>query len=155
MEVGSNMEGLSILGDGVTALNEGVTAHVREALQNEINVEYVNIVGQPRVDPRVEASINMVIEETQAANAAGERVRRIEFEAQQRIEEANGLAEAIRIEAQAKAEAIEIEAQALREYGGEILQMRSIEKWDGVMPQVVAGGDGAVPFISIPRGAAR
>lgn len=147
VEVGSQMEGLSILGEGVIALNEGVTEVVRQALMGQINIEYVNMVGQPRVDERVEMSINAVIEATQRANEAEETVRQREFEAQQRVAQATGVAEALRIEAQARAEAIEIEATALRQFGSAILQMRSIEKWDGVMP-IYMGGD--MPFITVP-----
>lgn len=147
---GSQMDGLAILGAGVTALNERVTEIVRSELENEIIVDYVNLVGQPRVDERVEASINAVIEATQRANEAEEAVRQAEAEAQQRIAAANGIAESMRIEAQAKAEAIEIEAEALRRFGDQVLLMRSIEKWNGVMPQFV-GGNGAMPFIQVPR----
>jgi len=149
VEAGSQMEGLSVLGAGITTLNEEVTEIVRRELSDEITVEYVNVVGQPRVDDRVEASINAVIEATQRATEAEEAVRQSEAEAQQRIAEANGQAEALRIEAQARAEAIRIEAEALRQYGDAILQMRAIEKWDGVMPQVTGG---AMPFISVPTG---
>ena len=149
VEAGSQMGGLDILGSGVTNLNDRVTELVREALGDNVSVEYVHMVGQPRVDERVEASINAVIEATQRANEAEEAVRQSEAEAQQRVAEANGVAEALRIEAQARAEAIQIEAEALRQFGDAILQMRSIEKWNGVMPQVV-GGNGSVPFINVP-----
>lgn len=150
VEAGSQMGGLDILGAGVTNLNETVTELVRAELSDEIEVDYVHMVGQPRVDARVEASINAVIEATQRANEAEEAVRQSEAEAMQRIAEAEGTAEAMRIEALARAEAIEIEAEALRQFGDAILNMRAIEKWNGIMPQVV-GGDGAVPFINIPR----
>jgi regulator of protease activity HflC (stomatin/prohibitin superfamily) len=151
VDAASQMGGLAILGSGVTQLNDTVMRLVREELGAEITVEYVNMVGQPRVDARVEASINAVIEATQRANEAEEAVRQSQAEAQQRIAQANGVAEAMRIEAIAKAEAIRIESEALRQAGSSVLQMRAIEKWNGVMPQVV-GGDGAVPFINIPGG---
>ena len=147
VQVGSQMGGLDILGAGVTDLNEGVTRVVREALSGEVEVEYVNMVGQPRVDERVQSSINAVIEATQRANQAEEAVRQSEAEAQQRIAQANGNAESMRIEAEGKATAIQIEAEALRQHGQQIIQMRSIEKWDGVMPLVV--GEGSTPFVDL------
>ena len=147
---GSQMDGLDILGAGVTVLNERVTEIVRNELSEEVTVDYVNLVGQPRVDERVESSINAVIEATQRANEAEEAVRQAEAEAQQSIATANGTAQSMRIEAEARAEAIRIEAEALRQYGDAIILMRSIEKWDGVMPQFV-GGNGAMPFIQVPR----
>ena len=152
VEAGSQMEGLDILGAGVTDLNEAVTARVREVLGQEVIVEYVNMVGQPRVDSRVEESINAVIEATQRANEAEETVRQRQFEAQQRVEQATGTANALRIEAEGRADAIRIEAEALRQQGpgaATLVQMRSIEKWDGQMPQFVGGG--AMPFITVPQ----
>lgn len=148
VEAGSAMEGLEILGEGITILNESVTELVRTALSGEVIVEYVNIVGQPRVDDRVEASINAVIEATQRANEAEETVRQREFEAQQRVAQARGDSLSRVIEAAGRAAAIQIEADALEEYGEAIIQMRAIERWNGTMPQYVGGGQ--MPFLTIP-----
>jgi regulator of protease activity HflC (stomatin/prohibitin superfamily) len=150
VRVGSQMEGLSILGAGMTTLNTQVTELVREMMQEHVNVEYVNVVGKPRVDGRVDAAINAVIQATQQANEAQERVRMVEAEARQRVAQANGTAESMKIEAQAKADAIRIEAEALRQYGAQVIQMRAIEKWNGTMPMVT--GDGALPFVQVPVG---
>lgn len=150
VQVGSRMEGLSILGAGMTQLNTEVTDLVKKQLSTLLTVEYVNVVGKPRVDERVDAAINSVIQATQQANEAQERVRMREAEARQAIAQANGQAEAMRINAIAKAEAIRIESEALRQYGAQVLQMRAIEKWNGIMP-LVAGGN-STPFITIPTG---
>lgn len=147
----SQMEGLDILGPGITDLNAQVTASVQATLGEGVDIDYVNIIGQPRVDPRVEESINAVIEATQQANVAEETVRQRTAEAAQRVAQANGIADSMRIEAEAKADAISIEAEALRQFGAQVIQMRAIEKWDGVMPRVT--GEGAVPFINVPMGA--
>jgi len=149
VSVGSRMEGLSILGAGMTQLNADVTAVVREALKGIVQVEYVNVVGKPRVDQRVEQAINAVIQATQQANEAQERVRMREAEARQQVAQANGNAESLIINAKAKADAIRIEAEALRTYGAQVIQMRAIEKWNGTMPMVTGGG--AMPFVTIPR----
>lgn len=148
--VGSRMEGLGILGSSMPQLNEDVTALVRELLKDIAKVDYVNVVGKPRVDPRVETAINAVIQATQQANEAQERVRTSEAEARQRVAAANGNAEAMLIEARGKAQSIQIEAQALQQFGAQVIQMRAIEKWNGVMPTVT--GSGATPFISVPTG---
>lgn len=149
--VGSRMEGLGILGSSMPQLNDDVTALVREQLKGIAKVDYVNVVGKPRVDPRVEQAINAVIQATQQANEAGERVRTAEAEAKQRVAAAEGNAKATLIEAEGKAKAIQIEAQALQQYGSQVIQMRAIEKWNGVMPAVAGGG--AMPFISVPTAA--
>lgn len=148
VQAGSQMEGLSILGSGMTELNTTVTALVRKQLGDLVTVEYVNVVGKPRVDKQVEGAINAVIQATQQANEAQERVRLKEAEARQQVAQANGNAEALRINAQAKADAIRIEAEALRQFGAQVIEMRAIERWNGVMPMVT--GSGAMPFISVP-----
>lgn len=71
----------------------------------------------------------------QEALAAKNKLERVKFEAQQKIEEAKG-----------KAEAITIESQALRN-NPQVLQLRSLEKWDGKLPQFL--GSDAIPFLNI------
>lgn len=148
--VGSRMDGLGILGSDMPKLNQDVTTLVRETLKAITKVDYVNVVGKPRVDERVEQAINAVIQATQQANEAQERVRMREAEARQQVAQANGNAESLLINARAKADAIRIEAQALQQYGSSVLQMRAIEKWNGTMPMVT--GEGAMPFITVPTG---
>lgn len=148
VQAGSQMEGLSILGSGMTQLNTTVTDLVRKQLGDLVTVEYVNVVGKPRVDKQVEGAINAVIQATQQANEAQERVRLKEAEARQQVAQANGNAEALLINAKAKADAIRIEAEALRTFGAQVLEMRAIEKWNGVMPLVTGGG--SMPFLSLP-----
>ena len=77
----------------------------------------------------------------QQALAARNKLEQIKFEADQRIAEARG-----------KAEAIRVESDALRS-NPQILELRALEKWDGVLPQVTGGG--GVPFINIQRPAGR
>lgn len=149
VQAGSQMEGLSILGAGMTQLNTSVTELVRKQLGDIVTVDYVNVVGKPRVDQRVEQAINAVIQATQQANEAQEQVRTKEAEARQKIAEARGTSEALLINAQGKADAIRIEAEALRTFGTQVLQMRAIERWNGVMPLVT--GEGAMPFITVPN----
>ena len=50
-------------------------------------------------------------------------------------------------EAKAQAEAIEIKGAALRK-NPEILKLRAIERWDGVVPRVNLGGN-AIPLINL------
>jgi len=71
----------------------------------------------------------------QDALAAQNKLKQVEFEAQQDIARAKG-----------KAEAIKVEAQALKD-NPEVSTLRAIEKWDGKLPTYTAGG--AVPFINV------
>lgn len=98
-----------------------------------IIVDDVNIVNFD-----FSASFNKAIEEKvtaeQEALAAKNMLERIKFEAQQKIAEAEG-----------KAKAMEIEAKALNS-NPQILELRALEKWNGVLPQVTGG---ATPMINL------
>lgn len=79
-------------------------------------------------------SIEAKVTAEQNALTAQNKLVQVEFEAQQRVTEAKG-----------KAEAITVEAAALRD-SPDILTLRALEKWDGVLPRVTGS---AVPFINI------
>ena len=73
----------------------------------------------------------------QNALAAKNKLAQIEYEAQQRVTQAKGEAEAIRIQ-----------TNAINSQGGEnYIQMRAIDKWNGIMPLVT--GSGSMPFINL------
>jgi regulator of protease activity HflC (stomatin/prohibitin superfamily) len=71
----------------------------------------------------------------QNALAARNKLEQVKFEAQQMIEAANG-----------KAKAIQVEASAIAN-NPLVLQLRALEKWNGILPQYM--GSGSVPFIQI------
>jgi len=81
---------------------------------------------------------NKQIAEQQALKAEND-LKRIEVEAAQKVAEAKGNAEAIRIQSLA------IQSQGGKEY----VNLKAIEKWDGKLPTYV--GSGAVPFIDIKK----
>ncbi|MCC7357813.1 prohibitin family protein [Candidatus Uhrbacteria bacterium] len=70
----------------------------------------------------------------QSALAAKNKLEQIKFEAEQNIAEAKG-----------KAEALRVESEALKS-NMQIIQLRAIEKWDGVLPRVTGG---ATPLIDV------
>ena len=100
----------------------------RGILIDELNIVEFNFstVFNQAIEAKVTAE--------QQALAAKNKLEQVKFEAQQRIEEAKG-----------KAQAISIEAEALRS-NPQVLEIRAIEKWNGVLPQVTGG---AIPFINI------
>jgi regulator of protease activity HflC (stomatin/prohibitin superfamily) len=118
-------------------VREETKVALREKLEPRgIMVDEFNIV-----DFNFSSTFNSAIEAKvtaeQSALAARNKLEQIKFEADQRIAEARG-----------KAEAIRIESEALRSSPA-ILELRALEKWDGVLPQVT--GSGGVPFINIQR----
>jgi prohibitin 2 len=116
-------------------VKEDIKVLLREKLEPRgIMIDEFNIV-----DFGFSASFNSAIEAKvtaeQQALAAKNKLEQIKFEAEQRVAEAQG-----------KAEAMRVESEALRT-NPQILELRALEKWDGVLPQVT--GSGGIPFVNI------
>lgn len=103
----------------------------RGIVVDEFNI--VNFAFSSTFNSAIEAKVTA----EQSALAAKNKLEQIKFEADQRIAEARG-----------KAEAMRVESEALRS-NPQILELRTLEKWDGVLPQVT--GSGGVPFINLQR----
>lgn len=106
----------------------------RGIMVDEFNI--VNFAFSGTFNSAIEAKVTA----EQSALAARNKLEQIKFEADQRVAEARG-----------KAEAIRIESDALRS-NPQILELRALEKWDGVLPQVTGS---SVPFINLQKTAAR
>lgn len=81
-----------------------------------------------------EEAIETKVTAEQTALAEKNNLATVTYKAQQAVEEAKG-----------KAEALKIESAAINS-NPQILQLRAIEKWNGVMPQVTGG---STPFVNI------
>lgn len=103
-----------------------------------LNIEKLFYAGTVRMPQQVRDQINQRIANEQAALAAQANVATATANAQAKIEAAKG-----------DAEANLLIAQSIRA-NPEIVQLRAIEKWNGVLPVYTAGG-GAVPFISLGK----
>lgn len=99
-----------------------------------IIVEEVSIVNFD-FSPEFNKAIEMKVTAEQNALAAKNKLAQVEYEAQQRVTQAKGEADAIAIQAQA------INSQGGRDY----VQLQAIGKWDGKLPTFVAGSN--MPFI--------
>jgi regulator of protease activity HflC (stomatin/prohibitin superfamily) len=99
-----------------------------------LHVEQLYWASNIRVPEQVLNQINTKIANEQAALAAQANVATVHANAEARIADAEG-----------KAKASTIEGDALRA-NPEILRQRAIEKWDGKLPDYLAGG-GQLPFI--------
>ncbi|HZZ86705.1 MAG TPA: SPFH domain-containing protein, partial [Caulobacteraceae bacterium] len=101
-------------------------------------IEKLFYAGTIRMPEQVRAQINQRIANEQAALAAQANVATATANAQAKIEAAKGDSEANRLIAES------IHANP------EIVQLRAIEKWNGVLP-VYTGGAGAMPFIGVNK----
>jgi regulator of protease activity HflC (stomatin/prohibitin superfamily) len=122
-------------------VKEKIDTALRERLrQFGITVQAVSITNFD-FSPSFNAAIEAKVTAEQNALAAKNKLEQVKYEAQQRIEQSQG-----------EAKAIEIQASAIKSQGGsEYVQLQAINRWNGMMPQVVTSG-GALPFINIPIG---
>lgn len=117
---------------------EEVRAGISKLIAEKLNpvgikTEALNIVDldfSPAFNQAIEAKVTA----EQNALAAKNLLAQKEYEAQQAVATAKG-----------KAEAMQIESAALAK-NPQVLQLRALEKWDGVLPRVSGG---AVPFIDV------
>jgi regulator of protease activity HflC (stomatin/prohibitin superfamily) len=105
------------------------------------DIYFANIRFSPEYEKAVEAK--------QVAQQQVETQRQVlaqrEIEAQQKVATAKGEAEAILVVAQGQAKANEALSRSIN---SSLVQYKSIEKWNGILPQVTGG---AVPFIELPK----
>lgn len=148
-----------------TEVRTKMQEQLRERVQaNNIMVTNFNIVNF-EFSHAFNASIEAKQTAEQDALRATNELRRIKVEADQKIEQARGAAESRKLEADAEAEAIRLKAKAQAEaitlqaeaeakaqellarvVNAEVIRLRAIEKWDGVLPAVTSG---AVPFLDV------
>lgn len=111
-----------------------------------IVVETVSIVNFDFNDA-FDQAIERKVEQEQNTLTAQRRLAEVEFEAKQLTTKAQAEADATLSKAKAEAEAIRIQGEALKD-NPDIIELRWIERWDGVLPTTNLGTD-VVPLISI------
>jgi regulator of protease activity HflC (stomatin/prohibitin superfamily) len=135
---------MQLMGSGLGALETAVTEDVRKELEpHGIHIEAIQVVSRPRVDRKVEDSINAVLTAMQNANAAEQRVREVEAEARQAIARAKGQADSMLTVAEGEAAANRKITESLSE---ELIRYRALGKWNGQLPQVSGA---ATPFVNL------
>jgi regulator of protease activity HflC (stomatin/prohibitin superfamily) len=123
------------------AKRDDVKQEVELALRTQLALYNIVVEAIQITNFQFSASFDHAIEAKQTAeqNAlkAKNDLERIKIEADQKV-----------AMAKAEAETIRIQADAIRAQGGaEYVQLKAIEKWDGMLPQVSGGN---TPFISLP-----
>ena len=143
---------------------------VKSEIENQIkqrlaayNVEVETIsITEFQFSEQFRRAVESKVEAEQRALQATNDLRRIEIEAQQAkaravgeqqsaIAQAEGVRQANVLKAQGESEAIKIIDVQLRE-NPRYLEWLKTQRWDGVLPLVTGGGEGATPFIEIPAG---
>ncbi len=125
----------------ITKRNE-VTDEIRTQLAAKLSLNDITVSGVSIVNFDFSTSFNNAIEAKvtaeQNALAAKNKLDQVKYEADQRIAEANG-----------EAQAIKIQATAIQQQGGaDYIQLQALKKWDGKLPQYMTG---AVPFVNVQK----
>jgi len=142
----SKMQIMQIVGPGKQLILANVQGDLERKLGPDgIHIDNVSFIGRMRLPEQVEASINAVIEATQRAQEAQNKVAQSKAEAEQRVAEANGIAQATLIKAKAQADANQILAASLTPV---FIQYEALTRWNGILPSVTGG---AIPFIQLPQ----
>lgn len=128
-----------------------ILSNVKTALNVELRergfiVDNITFTGEVKADERVKASVNSVIEASQKALEAEQKVKQVTAEAEQAIAKSKGESSAILQKAKADAEANDVLTKSL---SPELIKYKALEKWDGRLPQF--GGAGAVPFVNVEQ----
>lgn len=123
---------------------EKVKAEALDALKAKVGdvlvVEDLIIVDVKLSAQLAQAIEQKMVQEQEAAKAKFTK-QKAEIEAEIVTAQAKGEADAALLRAKADAEAIKIRGEALKQNAG-VVELQLIEKWDGVAPQIVAGGSG-------------
>jgi regulator of protease activity HflC (stomatin/prohibitin superfamily) len=131
----STMKVTDIFGEKKQLLLENVKACLNAELgPRGFDFDMVSFVGGLRVEDKVQGSINAVIEATQRAIEAENKVRQAQAEAQQVIATSEGKAQSILNVARAEAESNQILNASLTD---RLIQWKAYEKWNGHTPQVM------------------
>lgn len=127
----SSHKAMDIIADRAS-MSPAVEDNIREAIGEDY---YVNIISVVLTNIDFSDTFESAVEEKMVAE---QQQLKAEYENKTKIAQAQAEAEAKLIAARADAEANELLEQSLSD---KILQKQYIEKWDGVLPEVVAGED--------------
>jgi prohibitin 2 len=110
------------------------------------NVAITDFAFSQEFDRAIEAKVKAEQEALRAKNEKLMRVTQAEASASERTLAADAEAYSTEVQSKARADAIKREAEALKT-SPEIIQLRTIEKWDGILPRIQ--GTGVTPFLNL------
>jgi prohibitin 2 len=129
-----------------------VSESIREVLNERLTARGIIVEEVSITEFNFSAEFSRAIEAKQVAEQdalrAERELRRAQIEAQQQVARAEAEAEARLQVARAEAEALRLQREVI---SPELLQLRFIERWDGILPRFMGGDSGLVPFVNIPQ----
>ena len=133
-------------------IQQSLVAYINNTLREKGVENGISIANLAITDFNFSPEFNRAIEskvqaEQQALQAKNEKLKRVtQAEAAAAERQLSADAEAYSTEVQARADAIRREADALKQ-SPELIQLRTVEKWDGVLPRV--NGSQMVPLLNL------
>lgn len=116
-----------------------VKEDIKMRLKERLGEKYIMVDDFSIVNFDFSDSYELAVEEKQVAQQKSLKAKndldRIKIEAEQSI-----------AQAQAQAESIRIQAEALK-YNTDLIQLKAVEKWDGVLPNYMMGN--SIPFLNL------
>ena len=128
-----------------------VSAEIQAGLNERLVARGIIVENVAITDFNFSPEFTRAIEAKQVAEQdalrAQNELRRAQIEAQQQVARAEAQAIARLEVARAEAEALRLQREVI---SPELLQLRFIERWDGILPRFMTGDSGLLPLISIP-----
>ncbi len=157
--VASTYDPMDILGDKRSEFLDAVKKELDTRIADWWEIDYITFANKLRMDPRIEASINSIIEQKQRTQQMELQVKQVQAEADQAVAKARGEADsnkaraegeasAILTKATAQAQANQLLAQSLSQA---IVNYEAIHRWDGKMPSMLSlnGANGISSIVSM------
>jgi len=143
-ELGGRFELDQIMGDNAVFVDAVKSELQKRVAEYGVNIKQFGIIGAPRPPAEVQAAITAKIGATQLAIQKQNELVQAQADAAKTVAKAEGEAKSILAVAQAQARANELLNNSLTD---KLVQYKSVEKWDGKLPQITGGG--TVPMINL------
>lgn len=128
-----------------------VSQSIRDVLEARLEDESINVEALSITEFNFSEDFSRAIEAKQVAEQdalrAERELDRARIQAQQQVAEAEAQAKARLEVARAEAEALRLQREVI---SPALLQLRFIEKWNGMLPRLTAGDQGLMPLINLP-----
>ncbi len=148
--VAQNAAGQMSLSEIISTRRSELQGSIEKTLENELfkmgfQLDKVNL-GASHLPPAIENQMQQKMAAQQQALQAEYELQRQQTLAKAAVAQAQGEAQSTLVKAEAQAKANHLLQSSI---SPTLVQYKSIEKWDGVLPQVTGG---ATPFIDLRRG---
>jgi len=154
--VATTYDPMDIIGEKRGEFLDAVTKEVNSRVGEWWIIDYITFANKLRLDPRIENSINNIIEQKQKTAQSELQVKQIRAQADQAVAQAEGEARSKKAIAEGEAQAILAKAEAQSKanrllsesLSPNLVQYEALHRWDGKLP-VYSGLGNAMPFMNL------